>query len=244
MLVADHEPHPGQTALLEPGEEGPSAGLVLAVADVEAEDLPGTVCGDAAGHDDRYGHHLPGGAADLEVGGVEIDVGELDMAESSYPEGTDDLDQRAGRPPSPRRKRPGDAAARLEDRREDEPLGSFGIRSCTSPACVDNTRGRAPLRSVTPCLAAHVTGRADPLGGLQLDQLLQHQPHRITDQIRAVTGAARLRQLGQTSRGKAIGGISFGACLAVRTDDLADGPCPTEAAPDHPAPHHAPGRLL
>jgi hypothetical protein len=32
--------------------------------------------------------------------------------------------------------------------------------------------------------------------------------------------------------------------LAVHTDDLADGPYLTEAAPDDPKPHHAPGRLL
>ena len=39
--------------------------------------------------------------------------------------------------------------------------------------------------------------RADPLGGLQFDQFLQHETDRIADQIDTVTSAERVEQLGQ-----------------------------------------------
>jgi hypothetical protein len=32
---------------------------------------------------------------------------------------------------------------------KNEPLRNLRMRNSTSPACVDNTRGRAPLRSAT-----------------------------------------------------------------------------------------------
>jgi hypothetical protein len=40
-----------------------------------------------------------------------------------------------------------DAAAGLEDHREDDPLRSLGIRKPTSPAWVVTSRGRVPFRS-------------------------------------------------------------------------------------------------
>ena len=40
VLVGDDQPHPGQAALLQRGQEAAPEHLVLAVADVEAEDLP------------------------------------------------------------------------------------------------------------------------------------------------------------------------------------------------------------
>jgi hypothetical protein len=44
--------------------------------------------------------------------------------------------------------------------------------------------------------------------------------------------------------GKAIGGVPFSACLAVHTEDLADGLHNYEAAPVTPKPHHSAGRSL
>jgi hypothetical protein len=41
--------------------------------------------------------------------------------------------------------------------------------------------------------------------------------------------------------GKAIGGLLIGEYLAVHTDDLADGPQLTGAAPTTPKPHHVTG---
>jgi hypothetical protein len=42
---------------------------------VSARDLAGTVGGDAGADDDGHGHDLAGGVTDVEVGGVEVDVG-------------------------------------------------------------------------------------------------------------------------------------------------------------------------
>ena len=70
------------------------------------------------------------------------------------------------------------------------------MRSPTSPACVVNSRGRDPLRSVTRVSLRSY--RAAPiLGGFDLDQLLQHQLHSVTDQINSLPGTERVQQLGQ-----------------------------------------------
>src|SRR3954447_18287785 len=43
--------------------------------------------------------------------------------------------------------------------------------------------------------------------------------------------------------GRAIGGLLFDVCLAVHTEDLADGPSTSGAPPSYPKPHHVPGLL-
>jgi hypothetical protein len=48
-----------------------------------------------------------------------------------------------------------------------------------------------------PCVGALVAGGTNPIGGFQLDELLQHQTDSITDQINAVTSTERVQQLGQ-----------------------------------------------
>ncbi|KRF40081.1 hypothetical protein ASG96_03925 [Terrabacter sp. Soil810] len=77
------------------------------------------------------------------------------------------------------------------------PLRSFGIRSCTSPAVVVNTRGRVPLRSVLRSCVALVPAGADHLRGFDLDQLVQRQLDRVLDQVHPLPSAERLQQLGQ-----------------------------------------------
>ena len=77
MLVGDHQAHPGQAALLQPGQEAPPEHLVLAVADVQAEDLPATVGGDAGGDHDGLGHHHGVLGAHVQVGRVQVHVREL-----------------------------------------------------------------------------------------------------------------------------------------------------------------------
>ena len=42
-----------------------------------------------------------------------------------------------------------------------------------------------------------VPGSADRLGRLELDELLENECHRLAQDVRAVTGADRLKQLGQ-----------------------------------------------
>jgi hypothetical protein len=98
VLVADDELHAAQPALLQRGEEPSPERLVLAVADVEAEDFPRPVGGDARGHDDGHRHDLMGGVADVEVGRVEVDVGELDVPERAGAERADDLVQAGADP--------------------------------------------------------------------------------------------------------------------------------------------------
>jgi hypothetical protein len=79
VLVADHELHPSQATALQAGEEARPERLVLAVADVDAQDLSGAVRGDASRDHDGHRQDLPGGVADVQVGRVEIDIGELDV---------------------------------------------------------------------------------------------------------------------------------------------------------------------
>src|SRR3954447_7951216 len=43
--------------------------------------------------------------------------------------------------------------------------------------------------------------------------------------------------------GRAIGGLLFDVCLAVHTEDPADGSSMSEAPPCYPKPHHVPGLL-
>ena len=78
MLIADDQLHPAQATLLETEQEAAPERLVLAVADVEAEDLPGAVDGDPGG--DHDGHRddlavLAGLVVDMEIGRVEVDIG-------------------------------------------------------------------------------------------------------------------------------------------------------------------------
>ena len=58
VLVGDHQPHPGQPAALQAVRNAAPEHLVLAVADVESEDLPAAVGGDPGGDHDRLGDHL------------------------------------------------------------------------------------------------------------------------------------------------------------------------------------------
>lgn len=62
----------------------------FAVSHGQAEDLAVTRRGDPGGHHDRFGYHLVQvGVPDLEVGGVQVQVGELDMSELAVSEGGD-----------------------------------------------------------------------------------------------------------------------------------------------------------
>jgi len=49
------------------------------------------VGGDPGCHDDRHRGDLRGLVADVEIGGVEVDVGELDVIELTRPERPNDL---------------------------------------------------------------------------------------------------------------------------------------------------------
>ena len=100
VLVGDDQPHPGQAALLRRGQEAAPEHLVLAVADVEAEDLPGAVGGDPGGDHDGHRHDLADvlAVAHVQVGRVEVDVGELDVVQRPGAERADDLVQAGADP--------------------------------------------------------------------------------------------------------------------------------------------------
>ena len=73
------------------------------------------------------------------------------------------------------------------------PLRSLGIFSSTAPARVASRRARCPLRSVIRAASALIAPGADRVRGL--DQLLEHQAHRVAHQLSAAVGAESLPQL-------------------------------------------------
>jgi hypothetical protein len=85
VRVGDDEVHPGETAGAQrPQERGPED-LVLAVTDRDAEDLAVAVSGDTGGDHDRLGDD-PGTFMGFDVGGVEEQVGELDVIQAPLAE--------------------------------------------------------------------------------------------------------------------------------------------------------------
>ena len=71
------------------------------------------------------------------------------------------------------------------------------MASSTSPALVDSSRARVPLRWVVRAVAAFVAAGADVLGRFQLDERLQHELHRLAHEVQVAAGAQRVEQLGQ-----------------------------------------------
>jgi hypothetical protein len=153
VLVGDDQPQSAQSALLlQVGQERPPEDLVLGVADVETEDLAAAVSGDPGGDDHGHRDDLGGGVADVQVGRVEIDVGDSvwssrrvrnavttssspaqirDTSDLEMPESTPRADQIVDRPGRDtadvglhhhRIERLVDPAAGLEDDREERPL--------------------------------------------------------------------------------------------------------------------------
>ena len=79
VLIADDQLHTAQATLFEAEHEGAPEGLVLTVADIESQDFPEPVAAITGGHDDGHGDDLvalAGLVAHVQVGRVEVDVGE------------------------------------------------------------------------------------------------------------------------------------------------------------------------
>jgi hypothetical protein len=91
VLVGDDELHPGKLAESHRLEEPAPEHLVPAVADVGVDDfaLPGG--GDAGSDHDGHRGDLAGVVADVQVRGVQVDVGELGVAEAAGAERSDVL---------------------------------------------------------------------------------------------------------------------------------------------------------
>ena len=225
MLVGDDEPDSGQATALQVGEELAPEHLVLAVADIQPEDLPPAVGGHTGGHHDRFAGDQPA-AANMEVGGIQEHVRVADLVEAAGPEpadllietGTDPRHLRLGDPgPAQRDHEVVDVAGRdpvhpgFHDHRiqglVDPPTGlEHGGEERPGPQLRDRQLHRAGLRHQLPRPRAvafgdplrgpFVAGRADHLRGLDLDQFLEHEPDRLANQINAVTGTECVQQLG------------------------------------------------
>ena len=86
--IADHQLDATQATLLQVGDELRPEGLALAVAHLEAQQLPAAVLVDAHGDDDSAGADLLSLAeAALEVSGIEVDVGVAAALQRSAQEG-------------------------------------------------------------------------------------------------------------------------------------------------------------
>jgi hypothetical protein len=87
VLVGDHQADPGQASATQVGQKRPPERLLLAVAHGQTEDLAAAGGGDPGRHHDGLGHHLPeAGFAHVQVGRVEVDVGERGVSERAGPE--------------------------------------------------------------------------------------------------------------------------------------------------------------
>lgn len=135
-----------------------------------------------------------------------------------------------------------DAAAGLEDDREERALAQFrdpqldvaGLRG-QRPRPVAVAFGHAVLGALVGCCA-------DAFGGFEFDQLLQRDPDGVTDEVDAVPGTERLEELGQGRLGQGHRWTSFfDECLAVHTEDPADGRLRPHAPPPVLKAHHSQG---
>jgi hypothetical protein len=85
VSIGDDEPHPAQAAVFQRSQERGPEHLVFRVADVDTEHLAVTVGGHARGHHDSSGDDAMVDAG-LDVGGVQVHVGEGDVVEAAAAE--------------------------------------------------------------------------------------------------------------------------------------------------------------
>jgi hypothetical protein len=90
-LIGDHQLHTAEPTRLQRAQELTPEHLFFGVADVAAQDLPGPVRSDAGGDHDGHRGDLRRRVADMEIGGVEIHVGKLDVIQRAGAERADDL---------------------------------------------------------------------------------------------------------------------------------------------------------
>ena len=86
VLVRNDQLHTGEASGAQGAQEAPPEHLVFGIADVEAQDLSVPVGSDPRRDDDRFGGHVVV-VTDMEVGGVQEDVGELLVVEPPGPKG-------------------------------------------------------------------------------------------------------------------------------------------------------------
>src|SRR4051794_889968 len=122
---------------------------------------------------------------------------------------------------------------------KNDPLRNLGIRSSTSPPLVVSSRSRAPLRSVVRVSLRSY--RAAPICSVASASISSCNAIRTDSRIRSTPSPARNASSSsdRADWGRAIGGLLFDVCLAVHTEDLADGPLTYGTPPSYPKPHHS-----
>ncbi len=224
VLIGDDELHSGQASALQMGEELAPEHLVLAVADIQPEDLPPALAGDPGGDHDRFAGDQPA-ATDMQVGGIQEHVRVAGGVEPAGPEPTDFLVQTGTDPRhlGLRDPRPAqgddqvvdvtgrdpvhprfhdhrvqglvDPTAGLQHRGEERPDAQFRDRQLHRAGLRHQLPRPRAVALGDPLRAPFVAAGADHLGGLNLDQFLEHEPDRLANQINAVTGTECVQQL-------------------------------------------------
>jgi hypothetical protein len=95
-----------------------------------------------------------------------------------------------------RQQGPVDAAARLQQRREERALAQLGDPQFHVTGLGRQQPGSSSVAVGGAGVSRLVAVGADVLGGLGVDQRLQHQPECLTDDIQATTDAQRRQQVG------------------------------------------------
>jgi hypothetical protein len=91
VLIGDDQLHAAEAALAERLEEAAPEHLVFAVADVDPKHLAVAGGGDPGGDHDGHRAHLAGLVADMQAGGVQVGVGELDVIQPAGAERPNNL---------------------------------------------------------------------------------------------------------------------------------------------------------
>ena len=131
---------------------------------------------------------------------------------------------------------PVDPPAGFQDRREDRPLTKLRDPQLHIPSLGREQPRAAAFAFSGAALGPFVLARPNPLGGLHLDQLLRHDPDSSRGPDRRRHRPKRSNNSDRADWDAVIGGFSLGECLAVHTEDPADGPHLTAGPPDDPNP--------
>src|SRR4051812_42972978 len=117
---------------------------------------------------------------------------------------------------------------------KNDPFRDLGIRSSTSPAWVASNRSRAPLRSVVrDSVRSYLPA---PIRSVASASISSCMTIRTDSRTRSTPSPVRNASSNSDTADwdKAIGEVPFGECLAVHTEDPADGPHIVGAAPPAP----------
>ena len=227
MGIADDEPHAPEATGSQRAQEARPEGAVLGVPDGEPQDLALAVAGHPCGDDDGLGHHrrslvgLDVGGVEEDVGERDMveaalpevrhdriefaaDAGDLALGDASLDaQGDDEVVDLARRDAvdvglhDDRPEGPVDAPAGFEEGWEEAALAELGDVQLDI-AGLRGQEARAVAVAVGGALVgALVATGTDGLGGLELDELLEDEAHRLAQRVGAITGADRLEQLGQ-----------------------------------------------